>query len=299
MPSSDFKVEIVDSSGEADMKVAVVGDQVVDLSNASAGDLLQVGDDGLVTPATLIGVPQGVSPFLNTDWAKPVKGAGVSLASGETTIYTCPVGKMAVPIAGSSVTWFNPTAGAVTFTMWVVPTAIATADQYKAVAFSTNAGAASSGTVGLPALNAGDRILVSGTGINCAVRFVEVPADLGFVKIGVGALTATTDNLLYTCAVGKVGVVGTNVLLGGALLSGALLAVTNIGSGSTATTPKSKTGAGAITQYAAAVTVATVGSVGFLGGTPYLFAAGDSLYANPAASGQNVWGWAFEIPLAA
>ncbi len=47
-PSADYKVEIVDSSGEADMSVSVVGDQVVDLSGASPGDVLVVQDDRLM-----------------------------------------------------------------------------------------------------------------------------------------------------------------------------------------------------------------------------------------------------------
>ncbi len=300
MPSADYKVELVDSSGEADMSVTVIGDQVVDLSSASPGDLFQVNDAGLVVPTGLIGAPEGVSPYRDTNFAKPVKGTGVGLAGGETTLYTCPVGKMAVPISGGSLTWFNPTAGAVTFSAWVCPTGQATANQYKIVAFSTNAGTGSAGTAALPALNAGDSVIVSGTGLNCVVRLVEVPADLGFVKIGVGALTANSDNTLYTGAAGKVAVVGTNIVLGGMIQSAAVLGVSNIaGGGSVATTVKSKLSGGSAAQFIAATTVATVGSTGFLGGTPYLLNVGDVLSANPAAAGQNVWGWAFEIPLAA
>ena len=51
MSSSDYKVELVDSSGEADMSVSVVGDQVVDLSGASEGQVLAVQADGTVAPS--------------------------------------------------------------------------------------------------------------------------------------------------------------------------------------------------------------------------------------------------------
>ena len=50
MSSSDYKAELVDSSGEADMSVSVVGDQVVDLSGASEGQVLAVQSDGTVAP---------------------------------------------------------------------------------------------------------------------------------------------------------------------------------------------------------------------------------------------------------
>lgn len=48
MPSSDYKVEIVDSSGEADMSVSIVGDQVVDLDSALPGQILVVQEDGTI-----------------------------------------------------------------------------------------------------------------------------------------------------------------------------------------------------------------------------------------------------------
>lgn len=50
MPSADYKVEIVDSSGEADMTVAVIGDQVVDLTGATDGQVLTIQSDGTVAP---------------------------------------------------------------------------------------------------------------------------------------------------------------------------------------------------------------------------------------------------------
>lgn len=50
MPSADYKVEIVDSSGEADMSVTVIGDQVVDLTGATDGQVLTVQNDGTVAP---------------------------------------------------------------------------------------------------------------------------------------------------------------------------------------------------------------------------------------------------------
>lgn len=50
MPSADYKVEIVDSSGEADMSVTVIGDQVVDLTGATPGDVLTIQGDGTVAP---------------------------------------------------------------------------------------------------------------------------------------------------------------------------------------------------------------------------------------------------------
>lgn len=52
MPSSDYKVEIVDASGEADMSVSIVGDQVVDLDGATTGQVLVVQADGTVEPAS-------------------------------------------------------------------------------------------------------------------------------------------------------------------------------------------------------------------------------------------------------
>src|SRR5688572_29681992 len=50
MPSADYKVEIVTASGEADMSVAVIGDQVVDLTGATDGQVLTVQNDGTVAP---------------------------------------------------------------------------------------------------------------------------------------------------------------------------------------------------------------------------------------------------------
>lgn len=50
MPSADWKVEIVDSSGEADYSVTVIGDQVVDLTGATDGEVLTVQSDGTVAP---------------------------------------------------------------------------------------------------------------------------------------------------------------------------------------------------------------------------------------------------------
>lgn len=50
MPSADWKVEIVDSSGEADYSVTVIGDQVVDLTGATDGEVLTVQADGTVAP---------------------------------------------------------------------------------------------------------------------------------------------------------------------------------------------------------------------------------------------------------
>lgn len=51
--SSDYKVEIVDSSGDADMTVSVIGDQVVDLTGATDGEVLTVQGDGTVAPEAL------------------------------------------------------------------------------------------------------------------------------------------------------------------------------------------------------------------------------------------------------
>lgn len=51
MASADWKVQIVDSSGDADYSVSVVGDQVVDLSGAAPGDALVIDGNGLVVPA--------------------------------------------------------------------------------------------------------------------------------------------------------------------------------------------------------------------------------------------------------
>lgn len=64
MPSSDWKVEIVDSTGEADYTVAVVGDQVVDLTGASDGDILAVQSDGLVAPESAASLLDG--RYVNT-----------------------------------------------------------------------------------------------------------------------------------------------------------------------------------------------------------------------------------------
>lgn len=57
MPSSDWKVQLVDADGDPDYSVSVVGDQVVDLTGAATGDLLAVQPDGLVAPQTRYGAP--------------------------------------------------------------------------------------------------------------------------------------------------------------------------------------------------------------------------------------------------
>lgn len=59
MPSSDYKVEIVTDSGQADMSVTVIGDQVVDLSSAQPGQTLVVQPDGTVAP----GFPNPPAPL--------------------------------------------------------------------------------------------------------------------------------------------------------------------------------------------------------------------------------------------
>lgn len=48
MPSADWKVEIVTDTGEADYSVTVIGDQVVDLTGATDGQVLTVQNDGTV-----------------------------------------------------------------------------------------------------------------------------------------------------------------------------------------------------------------------------------------------------------
>lgn len=52
MPSADWKVEIVDASGDADYSVSVIGDQVVDLDGATTGQVLAIQSDGTVAPAS-------------------------------------------------------------------------------------------------------------------------------------------------------------------------------------------------------------------------------------------------------
>lgn len=58
---ADYTVRIVDASGAPDMSVAVVGDQVVDLSGANDGDLLVVQPDGTVAPEPVVdgAIPSG------------------------------------------------------------------------------------------------------------------------------------------------------------------------------------------------------------------------------------------------
>lgn len=47
---ADYTVRLVDEQGEADLSVAVVGDQVVDLTGATTGEVLTVQSDGTVAP---------------------------------------------------------------------------------------------------------------------------------------------------------------------------------------------------------------------------------------------------------
>lgn len=54
--AADFKVEIVNAGDpSADYKVAVVADQVVDLTNASDGDVITVQSDGTLAPEAAAG----------------------------------------------------------------------------------------------------------------------------------------------------------------------------------------------------------------------------------------------------
>ncbi len=48
--AADFKVELVDADGAPNMKVAVVGDQVVDIDGATPGQVLTIQNDGTVAP---------------------------------------------------------------------------------------------------------------------------------------------------------------------------------------------------------------------------------------------------------
>ncbi len=95
MPSgkADWTVEIVDAAGNADHTVAVVGDQVVDLTGAAPGDVLTVQPGGTVAPETVIlppsiqsarpaadTVPVGAIHF-STDTAALVRSDGANWAA--------------------------------------------------------------------------------------------------------------------------------------------------------------------------------------------------------------------------
>jgi hypothetical protein len=73
---ADYKVEIVDANGDPDMTVAVVGDQVVDLTGATDGQVLTVQPDGSVAPEAL---PPSSSTTVATD---PIWDAADDLAVG-------------------------------------------------------------------------------------------------------------------------------------------------------------------------------------------------------------------------
>lgn len=64
MPSSDWKVELVDANGDPDYTVAVVGDQVVNLAGAADGDVLTVQANGLVAPEAPASDPAAVPKAL-------------------------------------------------------------------------------------------------------------------------------------------------------------------------------------------------------------------------------------------
>lgn len=50
MRRADYRVQLVDENGKADWNFAIVGDQVVDLTDADPGDVLVVQPDGTVAP---------------------------------------------------------------------------------------------------------------------------------------------------------------------------------------------------------------------------------------------------------
>lgn len=60
MPSADYKVELVDADGKSDWRFAIVGDQVVDVSGATPGDVLTIQGDGSVAPALPSAGPQNL-----------------------------------------------------------------------------------------------------------------------------------------------------------------------------------------------------------------------------------------------
>lgn len=67
MPAQpDYTVTLVDESGEPDMSVAVVGDQVVNLDGATAGQVLTVQGDGSVAAETPA-IPAAGEPAPVTD----------------------------------------------------------------------------------------------------------------------------------------------------------------------------------------------------------------------------------------
>lgn len=87
----DYTVRIVGDDGEADLTVAVIGDQVVDLTGASDGDVLTVQADGSVAPEA----PTGDAPenMVTDDTDQTIDGvksfvkvarflAGLRLANG-------------------------------------------------------------------------------------------------------------------------------------------------------------------------------------------------------------------------
>jgi ABC-type cobalt transport system substrate-binding protein len=91
MPSgkADYKVEIVDSSGQADMTVAVVGDQVVDLTGATDGQVLTVQGDGTVAPESPAADPAAVPKSLydaNTVLKADTDNTPAALTMGASTI---------------------------------------------------------------------------------------------------------------------------------------------------------------------------------------------------------------------
>lgn len=94
MASSDYKVRIVNVSGEADMSVTVIGDQVVDLTEADVGDVLTVQEDGTVAPAApaaLLGLQPGTGlAWVESSDAVPVIGGEIDLPDMVTEPFDSP-----------------------------------------------------------------------------------------------------------------------------------------------------------------------------------------------------------------
>lgn len=300
MPAQpDYTVEIVGPDGEPDMSVAVVGDQVVDLSDAQPGDVLVINDAGDLVVADVVGMQGdgGIAPFDDTTLAAPVRIILGGLAVGETVAYTCPAGKKAVTVGNLS--WFNPTGGAVTMSVWVVPAGQSTAAGYQVVALNANAGTSSGVTVAL-CLEPGDKLVVSGTGMNFATRLIEVPEDSGFQKIHVPAMTNGADNLIYTCPADVYALLSNITIPAASTFSVVGIPfASNTTGGAVSTAVKTKPAGGTIAQMGAASSVpaGNVGAASFTYGP--MLTEGDELYLTPGGTGQNAWGVAYEIPIAA
>lgn len=187
MASSDFKVQIVNLSGEADMSVTVIGDQVVDLVGASPGDVLTVQEDGTVAPAPPEAIMPSVQPGTGLEWvessaAVPVIGGEIDLPLMITEPFDSPADHDLL------VTAYVPLIGAVT------AMSVVTVKLCDAANVAKKQDAVKSGTASANHGNVTLRELIpagSGTGLVRKLRAVSSGAD-GYANLD-GGSTMTLD----------------------------------------------------------------------------------------------------------